>query len=340
MSHGGDIYNNHVDIDLSVSLNPYSTPELKVLIDEALREGIAGSGVYPDMEQTAVRKALAKADSVSHDCVFAGNGSSELIMAIARSVAPKRALLIEPCFSGYRYALESAGCGQIREYYLKEKDGFALTEEVIDSITGDIDIMFLCDPWNPTGQNIKESTLEKILIKAYEAGVAVVLDESFYMLSDKYIKCTHENMQKMCDKFTKLFIVRSYTKCFSIPGIRMGYVISGADNVISMRRALPEWNLSSISSALMRRLSEYSADGSFFHRSVEMIAGLRSDLAEKLTGSGAKVYKSDTNFILFQGEECTYEKYFNKGILIRKCDDFRGLNNTYFRISVKRDGSF
>lgn len=335
MRHGGDIYNNSVNIDFSVSLNPYVTDELKAVIGEAAAEGMASAGVYPDSEQRAVRSAIADMENVEPECVYTGSGASELLPAIARMCNPKTALLIEPCYSGYGYALNCIrDCG-IKRHLLKEDEGFCLTEDVLAVLTEEIDMVFLADPNNPTGRNIDGSLLEKILDRASELNISVVLDRSFYMLSDAHIKNTDEKISKLISKYKSLYIIKSFTKCFALPGIRMGYVISSADNVFKLIRHLPEWNISSVSNAFMRRLSGFAKDGKFFKDSMEMIKAERDFLTRELSGIGFEVFRSDANYLLIKSRKNIYEKLLSKKILVRKCDDFHGLDERFYRIAVR-----
>ncbi len=333
--HGGDIYNNIVDIDFSVNLNPYGTPGLKRIIGEAVREGIALANAYPDIAQSAVRSAIADSERIDSGCVVAGNGASELIMAVAGMCAPKRALLVEPCYSGYEYALKAAGCSDIKRYYVQEDDGFVLTADVLDAITPEEDMIFLADPANPTGQNIDNDLLAGILEKSCDENITVVLDNSFYMLSDKYLQCTGENMADWIQKYPNLFIIVSYTKCFALPGIRMGYAVSSSNNVSRLREHLPEWNLSSVSSALMCSLSAVADDGGFYRNSISMIQHERAFLTERLSETGLKPFESNTNFILFKGQQDIYEKLLEDRIMIRKCLDYNGLDERFYRTAVR-----
>ncbi|MDO5702146.1 MAG: aminotransferase class I/II-fold pyridoxal phosphate-dependent enzyme, partial [Lachnospiraceae bacterium] len=180
MSHGGDIYRNSVHTDLSVNLNPYGTPDLML---DAAAEGIRLAAAYPDSEQEEVRSAIAAADGVAAECVFAGNGASELILASVRAVAPKTALLIEPCFSGYRHALKSLRGCEIREMYLREEEDFRLGDGVIGCMDEGVDMVFITDPWNPTGQPVGGELLLKILAEAQRRHIYVLLDQSFYLMS-------------------------------------------------------------------------------------------------------------------------------------------------------------
>ena len=296
---------------------------------------MASASFYPDPAQKAVRSALADMENIDMECVFAGNGASELLLASARMLNPGKALLIEPCYTGYEYALKCVrDCG-IRRYLLREEEGFCLTEDILDAITDDIDVICLADPNNPTGKNIDGNLLEKILDRSDELNISVVLDRSFYMLSNAYNKNTDEKYTELIPKYKNLFIIKSFTKCFALPGIRMGYVISSSDNVLKLSRHLPEWNLSSVSDTLMRRLSVYAKDGKFYRDSIEQIKTERSFLMRELSGTGFKVFESDTNYLLIKSHKNIYEKLLDKGILIRRCDDFYGLSGDFYRIAVK-----
>ena len=333
--HGGDIYNNIVDIDFSVNLNPYVIPSVREALEESVREGTNMAGCYPDPDQTAVRSAIAGSEHVDPDCVFAGNGSSEIIMALVNYLSPSRALLTKPCFYGYEYALESARACRIEKYDLKEEEGFELHEDFRNMLTRDVNLLFLADPNNPTGKNTDEDLLEEILDTSDELGISVILDQSFFTISDKYLKCTDEYVADKIKHHKNLFIVRSYTKSFALPGIRMGYVISRTENISGLRRCVPEWNLSSISTALMRRLSVIAADGSFYNDSIKMIAEERQYLATGLSGLGYTVFSSNTNFILLKSQKDIYEKLLSRRILIRRYDDQTGPGQRYFRVAVR-----
>lgn len=332
--HGGYIADDAY-IDFSVSLNPYRSNVVEAALEEALIEAKKSFALYPDIDQKDVRAAIAGLEGVQSDQVIAGNGSSEILLASVRAIAPKCALLIEPCFTGYGYALKSLTECRIKRYYLREDDGFSLTEEVLGAITEDVDIVFLCDPWNPTGKNIEEGLIRKVIIRAGQVGSMVILDRSFFILSDMSLKCTNENMRKMCEEFENLIIVNSFTKSFSLPGIRMGYAISCPKAVKTLKDQLPEWNLPALSNTLMRRIAGIAKEGDHHKRSLDLIKTERTFLQKKLSDLGIKVYESDTNFILIKTHKDTYEKLFDKKIVIRRCDDFEGLGEGFFRIAVR-----
>ena len=330
--HGGDIYNNRVDHDFSVNLNPYQDDEVLKRIKEAYTIGVNAGKRYPDIDQKSLRRALSEYEGVDPECIFAGSGASQLLMAAVAAIGPKCALLTEPSFSGYRYVLSANGGCRIKQHFLKEEDGFELTPDVPECLTDDVDVMFLTDPNNPTGRNIDEQLLHRILDKASDNNTAVVLDESFYTISEGY---GPGRSARLIAEYPGLFIIRSFTKSFALPGIRMGYVLSSSGGTEKIRKHLPEWNLPSLSEEVMKECAKILQDDVFYDRSMDLIGKERDFLGRELTGLGFTVFDSDTLFLLIKGREGIYEKLLAEGVLIRKCDDFEGLDGHFYRIAVK-----
>ena len=356
MRHGGDIYRNKVYLDFSVNLNPKEVPETVL---RAVRTGIREAGVYPDPEEERVREAIAAADGVGAECIFAGNGASEMILAAVRAFPPRRALLFEPCFSGYRNAMESVGGCEIREEYLRDKtlwdaggrsgatdgnainpafpdeDDFALTEDIL-RLAGDTDMLFLTDPWNPTGRNIDPGLLERILETASRKNIKVLLDQSFFLLSRSGREWDVSRDREWIRKFRNLIIIRSYTKLFSLPGIRMGYAVSAPENILKIRRQLPEWNLSSVSGRAMEACAVLIAGGVHEIFDYAMMEEERAYLVRGLKDLGCRVYPSDTIYLMFCSVRGLYEKLLERGIMIRDCSGFPGLGEGFYRIAVRK----
>ena len=334
MNHGGDIYSHKVNIDFSVSLNPMGTPDL---VQEAFVRGLAHMSEYPDLEQRELRLALSKADGVPPMYIRAGNGASELITAVTALVRPKHAVLIEPSFTGYRHALDSVNCTRITELYLKEEKGFCFDEEVSEGIPEDADMLFLTNPVNPTGYNIPKHVLSALLDKCSEKEISVLLDESFLLLSDGYDP--FRDLMGMMYRHDKLFIVRSYTKLFASPGIRMGYVISLPRNINALCDILPEWNVSVVSDYGMRAGSEQitKENFAFLRDSMNLISDGKAYLRSELRNLGIRAYESDTLYMLIRSELPLYEKLLEKGILIRDLKDHPGLGEGFARIAVRNE---
>ncbi|MCR5419623.1 MAG: aminotransferase class I/II-fold pyridoxal phosphate-dependent enzyme [Lachnospiraceae bacterium] len=334
MAHGGDIYRNKVNIDFSVNLNPLPLPPT---VEKAVREGIDKCGFYPDPLQLSLRSGIAQSDGVGISEIYAGAGASQLIMATVKACEPEKALLIEPCFSGYRHALRSCKACGISEYMLKEEEEFGLTEEILGYIDEFVDLLFLTDPWNPTGRQIDKAVLEAILDKTLKTGTKVILDQSFILMSD--IGMDRYNAAKLIKKYKNLFIIRSYTKFFSLPGLRMGYVIAGEDEINDLKTVLPEWNISAIASNTMEACAEVILLGDHARATGIKIREERKYLTDHLKALGIRVFDSDTAFLLIKHNKDLYTELLGKGILIRDCSDYKGLGKGFYRIAVKDHAS-
>ena len=333
--HGGDIYNNRVDIDFSVNLNPLPyDSKTEERIKAAMSAGMTNARFYPDPAQKDVRAAIARANGVEPGCVYAGNGASEIIKTITHMTAPKAALLIEPCYIGYENALGSEDGCVIKRLYLKEENGFEIGTEAVDEITDDIDILYIQDPINPIGKSMGQGLLYTILEKANRCYITVLYDRSFYHLSDISIEEPIAS-EDILNRFDNVYIVSSYTKSFALPGIRMGYVMSTKQNISKLIPYFPEWNLSSVSAELLKTCSDIMCSSDHMRRSVEYIRKERGYLAGALLELGFKVYESNTVFILIKGITGLYDQLLRKRMLIRRCDDFGGLDDSFYRIAVR-----
>ena len=321
MSHGGDLYDKSIRYDFSVNLNPLGTP---LPVREAIEKSMEHIHEYPDMQQRKLRTALSASEGCGSGEVLGGSGASELFCGIAQMIRPEKALLIAPCFSGYRHALGMIrGCetGSIPE------TDMAGLPAVIDA---SVDIVFIADPNNPTGRNIDKALLKEIADRCEETGTCLVVDECFLPLSGH-----SESLSSLAVQRKNLFVVKAFTKTLAIPGIRIGYVISSEKNIRELKRFLPEWNLSIPATEAGIACAEIARDTDFLERSYSLIKTEREYLEVELSRRGFEVVPSDANFILFRGSGDLYEKLLEKGILIRDCSDFEGLDKGWYRIAVK-----
>ncbi len=341
MAHGGDIYNNKVNIDFSVSLNPFVKEVLGDAFDDAIKNAteraLKRAGCYPDPKFKRLREALAKADGVSPQNILPGNGASEVLLAAIRSFDPKRVLLPVPCFTGYEHILGGISDCDVINFQLKEENGHAISEDLVEYLENsgnDIDILILTDPTNPFGRNIDEDVIYRLLDISQKRNIKVILDESFYLLSDAALKERSIDTKSLIDKYENLVIIRSYTKLFALPGIRMGYAIANSDRIEMIRAKLSEWNMSVINEEMMIALSEL-IDENFIKSSIEKIQCEREYLVDELGKRVETVYPSDSVYITLKSVEDLYEKMLEKGILIRDCSDYAGLEKGYYRVAVK-----
>ena len=356
MRHGGDIYRYKVNIDFSVNLSPLPLPDAASdMIGSAMLTGLREAKYYPDPEQYEVRTSLTSSDNVDYDCIYAGSGASELIMACIRAVNPVNILMPLPCYTGYIHVVNAlnsmpdrstnqaintqntaykisdaasfAGNPQIIRYFLKKENDYRLTGDILTCLTDEIDLLFLTDPWNPCGANIEDDLLMAILNKAHDHRISVILDQSFLFMSDKITYLSSVSAKELIAQYDNLFIIRSYTKLFALPGIRMGYIISESNNITAIKKQLPEWNLSSVAAKTMIACSDIARNTSFINDNISQIKKERDYLMEELKQLGFRVFHSDTAFILFESGYELYTGLLEHGILIRDCSDYEGLSD-------------
>lgn len=331
MRHGGDIYSDTITYDFSVNLNPVDTTEI---VSQILQAGEDTLRHYPDIEQKQFREAIALVEKVDAEEIWGGNGASELLMAITAMINPSKAMLVIPCFNGYRHVLARFPQCEIIEYALQSNKEFLLGEDLLQVLEyhakQGLQLLFLTNPNNPTGRTIPK----EILLKMYEIcktyGVKIILDECFIRMSH-----TGFSMTEYIQEYAGLFIVNAYTKLFSIPGIRTGYVVTNRSNIQTLKQYLPEWNMSVLAQSAGVICSRFLRDTGWITKTLQEIERQREYLSSALTKLGVQVYKSDTVFLLCYTKENLYTYLKEKKILIRDCSDYKGLDKGFYRIAVK-----
>jgi threonine-phosphate decarboxylase len=322
--HGGDIYGNPgVTLDFSVNTNPLGLPEE---VRCALQSRVEEFARYPDPHCRELRGAIAAFESVPADWILCGNGAADLIYRLCYAMKPQKALVCAPTFSEYERALQQVGC-QVEYHILAEANQFALTEKILMQLTPGIDMIFLCHPNNPTGSLIPLDLMERILNRAQENKTLTVIDECFLDFTDG------ESAKRNLRDMPGLVVLKAFTKMYSMAGLRLGYLLCSDANVINKTNAAAQcWSVSvpaQIAGVAALSLSDWQ------DRTRRHITEERRLLSEKLSSLGITVFPSDANFLLLRYAKPLYESLLQKGILIRKCENFKGLDKFYYRIGVK-----
>ena len=322
--HGGDIYRNSVTLDFSVNVNPLGIPEP---VTKALQEAVKKCQEYPDIRAERLTREVSKLVGVPGEYLAFGNGASELFMAIVHGLKPKKTVIPVPSFYGYEYAA-NAEEQEIVYHMLKEENEFGLSEDLLDQLTEEVDMLFLANPNNPTGRLTDKSFLQKLLKHCERSEIFVVLDECFIEF------CGEEfSMIKEAAEYNNLILVRAFTKIFSIPGVRLGYLVCSNQELLGkIRRQLPEWNLSCFAQAAG---CACAGERDYLEKTADYVKEERQFLTENLKKIGWKVFPGSANFLLFYSDKPIYEALLAKGILIRDCSNFRGLGKGFYRIAVK-----
>lgn len=332
--HGGNIYGNEIKYDFSVNLNPLGPPKS---VQDALVAALNHVEEYPDPEYRELRRGLANYWQLAEEQLVPGNGASELIPGIIRTLAPKTCMVTAPCYSGYETALNVAAPScRIHRIPLRAEDDFILPENICQEIARvKPNLLILTNPNNPNGKRISANRLREIVDACRTAGTVLLVDECFLVLSggdeDSLIHCIRSEA-------LPAVMLRAFTKTFAIPGVRLGYAVCSAPMAERIQRELPEWNLSVFAQYAGRAALEAAAGGTsgYLAASVEMIAREREFLSEELEKLGFRVFPSDANYILFQSRDRElHQKMLDEGILIRDCRDYHGLTAGFYRTAVR-----
>ncbi len=324
--HGGDVYSYDVDFDFSANINPLGMPES---VRRAVEQSIADCVNYPDPYCRELTAGIAKKENVKEQNILCGNGAADLIFRFVLAKRPKKALILAPSFSEYEGALAVGNC-EVYYYTLSNQNGFRLTEEFLNEITEQIDVVILCNPNNPTGRLIEMSLLEKIAQKCHDTNTFLFLDECFL---DFMSEGEQRSMKKHISHNSNLLILKAFTKMYAIPGLRLGYCICSDTNLIEkMRASSQSWAVSIPAQAAgVAALKE----NDFVQKTVSLIREEQQYIASELRSMGILCYPPSANYIFFKEEQGIYERLLKKGILIRSCHNYPGLCHGYFRIAVK-----
>lgn len=321
--HGGDVFAHEaVRLDFSVNLNPMGMPaEIKKAIVSHMEEYES----YPDIYCRELCGAIAAREGVLPGDVLCGNGAADLIYRLFLARRPKTTLLLAPTFSEYERAAIFSG-SRIVYHRLQEARQFALTEDILSEITPEIDLFFLCNPNNPTGQLTDISRIERIAARCSEMRTLLVVDECFLAFT------AGTSCKALLGKYENILILDAFTKRFAMAGLRLGYALTKDHGLIAaMREAGPCWNVSAVAQAA--GLAALGCAG-YEKQARQLLATERPYLVEALNDMGLKTYAGSANYILFQCEKELIKPLLERGILLRSCANYEGLDERFYRVCV------
>ena len=324
--HGGNIYGYKDCMDFSANCNPLGTPES---VKQAVMDSLEKIKDYPQVGYAPLREALGRYEDVAPEYVICGNGAAELIFSLCQAIRPKRALLPAPSFAEYEQALLSVGC-QVEHVLLKEENGFAVQEDFIEKLHRDLDIVFLCNPNNPTGVLTEREFLFRVLRICRELGILLVVDECFL---DFVKEPGKYSLKAQLPRYHNLFLLKAFTKRYAMAGIRLGYGICENKELLEkMTLATQPWNISVMAQAAgIAALKE----DAYVEEGRRIVFQEAPRLMKEMESLGLKVYPSQANYLFFRGPEGLFEACVRQGVLIRDCSNYPGLEKGYYRTAVR-----
>lgn len=329
--HGGDWAGYRAEfgrdaLDFSANVSPLGLP---AGVAAAITNALPTADRYPDPLCRQLRAALAGAEGVPADWILCGNGAADLIFRLALAVRPRRAMLPAPTFAEYEAALQTVGCA-VQRVFLREENEFAVTEEFIDAVTPETDIVFLCQPNNPTGQMTPPALVERLVRRCAECGAVLVVDECFLdFLPDRDAWTAKQLLRDA----PQLIILKAFTKLYAMAGVRLGYALCGDATLLEkMRGAGQPWAVSSLAQAAgLAALQETAYAGAVR----ALIAEQRPRMAAGLRALGLRVMDGQANYLLFRATPDFGEKLRRRGAVVRSCANYPGLDAAWYRTAVR-----
>lgn len=330
--HGGDIYShrpgNKPLLDFSANINPLGMPPQ---VRQALVAHIDDYTCYPDPLCRELRKGLAQFHSIQQDWILCGNGAADIIFRLCYGLRPQKALVLAPTFAEYEQALRAVRC-QIEYAALNKESDFKINITALcEAVQPDIDMVFLCNPNNPTGIAINREELQHVIKRCADCGAILVIDECF---ADFLEQEELYSVIPLAAGSKNLVILRAFTKMYAMAGIRLGYMISSNQAILSAVEAAGQpWSVSGVASRCGITALSCTAHVT---TTKSYIAKEREWLRQELSALGMQVVPSQVNFLLFRSPFSELaQKLELQGVLIRSCGNYHGLTGDYFRIAVK-----
>jgi threonine-phosphate decarboxylase len=308
-------------LDFSQNINPFGAPH--EALEAARRALYEESGRYPDLEYAGLRRSLASYLGVPEGRIVPTNGGAEALFLAARTAGRGgRALVLEPTFSEYAAAARASGMQPVHRLARRREEGFRWDPTTLEDLEG-ISLVFLCNPNNPTGDALGYGEVMELAARVREAGAVLVVDEAFADFVPGI------SVAAMVDE--GLWVARSFTKFFAIPGLRLGCLV--CEDPGRVKAFQPSWPVNAVAAAAGIAAAE---DRDFAEAAIAGVARLRRDLFEALaTIDGLRPFPGAANFLLVRGPDGLPARLARRGVLVRGCGPFDGLGPGYFRVAVR-----
>ncbi|WP_039054940.1 threonine-phosphate decarboxylase CobD [Enterobacter sp. Bisph1] len=317
-------------LDFSANINPAGMPPS---LKRALQDNLSLAERYPDVEYQRLHQVLAAHHQLPAAWILAANGETEAIFMLVNQLKPRKALLITPGFAEYRRALTQVGC-EISDFQLHEEEGWQLTDALLNALTPELDCLFLCTPNNPTGLLPDDELLHRIAARCKTLGITLILDEAFMdFIADR------EGFIPHLARNPHVWVLRSLTKFYAIPGLRLGYLLGSDEKQIQrMREAQMPWSINAFAALAGEVILQ---DSDYQQASWQWLAMARPRLFTALNAlPGLTVWPGVANYLFLRCDVPNLDLQrvlLARHILIRSCANYPGLDGRYYRVAVRSE---
>ena len=318
-------------IDFSASINPLGPPRAA---RKAFVESYNHISRYPEPYGERLKAALAERHGLSASEVLLGNGSTQLIYLLCAALRPQRALIVGPAFGEYANALRLGGA-EICQFALSADDGFHFSiKRLMAAWDKDCDVVVLTTPNSVTGRLIPQTDLENIARLASTRRCFLVVDETFIDFIET------ESIKFLVRQNPHLIVLRSLTKYYALPGLRLGYLLAESGLLARIAGYQEPWSVNA--PALNVALACLKAPG-FATKTARWLRSERPFLMRRLAAlPGLRPFSSEANFLLVKlapslPDSLQLRSFLaRRKVLIRPCDSFIELGPRYFRVAIKQ----
>ena len=339
--HGGNIYELSARagcspddiLDFSASINPLGPPPGLAQIISGCFHRLAN---YPDIHNKLLIDAISKFHAIDPEYIAVGNGSTELIYWLPRALGVSKALVVLPTFGEYAKAFELQGT-RLQKMFSTPEDRFQPTVEQLETALQKdaFEAVLITHPASPSGSLLDSGTINWIAENSSKSG------RPFFLIDEVFIDfCEQASLKRFLDRSQDLAIIRSFTKFYGVPGLRIGYLLAPPQVAAQVRSHLPPW---SVNTPAQAAVAYCLAQDEYRRKTLDLIAKQRQRLAGEFSAiPGLKVFPSQANYLLVRmdrslppASRLKWDIFQRDRILIRDCGSFEGLDDWYFRVAVR-----
>jgi threonine-phosphate decarboxylase len=338
-THGGDVDRAAREagipverlLDFSANVNPMGLPARAAerLAREARDPRIVSH--YPNPEAPELRVLLSRQLDVPGECIAIGAGADSLIHAAVRALRPKRCLIPMPAFSEYERACRAYGCEVVPIPLTPE---WSLDRQSLQVAEAG-DLIVFNNPHNPTGACASRAEMLDRIETMRASGCFVLADEAFIDYAPQ-AAITSE-----AATLPGVIAIRSLTKFFGCPGLRVGYAVAAPETARSLAAQLPAWPVTALA---QNALAEALRDVDYARAAIERNQQARSQLSSALVRLGVHVFPASANFLFLRLPDCLPALHVRDqlirehAIVVRECDSFAGIERGRFlRVAVRQE---
>lgn len=316
--------------DFSENVNPVGPP---AMIQQNWAHYFQSIATYPDPHGEPFLGAVAQFHQVAKENIVLGNGASEIFAILARRYTGKRVLVVHPTFSEYEATLQMAGV-EVVDVVVDDIATWQLPLERVKLEMQRAAAIYLCTPNNPTGVLLSRHVLEQLIAHGRTVNCEIVLDEAFIDWVDEQLSY----IPTIVTGNSHVIVVRSMTKLYAIPGIRLGYVVAHQAIAQQLAAYMPHWHINSLAASIGVQCLN-SVD--YARQAVEQARVHREQIGQLLRTYGCQVSHSVTNYVAFclpdvQQSDAFFRFCLQRGIVLRHSFNFKGMNGEWFRIGMKQ----